>query len=106
MLSIDVICEISRLLAAEELSQRAIARKLRVSRGIVQAIASGHRGIYGREHAVATARGGRDVRSPERCPGCGGLVFAPCRLCRARAYRRRLSIKQSRFETGPPRRVA
>ena len=26
---------------------------------------------------------------PERCPGCGALVYMPCVLCRTRAYQRR-----------------
>lgn len=71
--------EIQRLLAAGELSQREIARKLGVSRGTVCAIANGHNVLERRERANAMF-GGELVR----CPGCGGLVYMPCLLCRVR----------------------
>ena len=47
MLSIEVVLEINRLLGEGQTSQRAIARKLGVSRGVVQNIASGKRSLTG-----------------------------------------------------------
>ena len=48
MLATATVREIDRLLKKGELSQRKIAAQLGVSRGIVGAIASGRRGLYGR----------------------------------------------------------
>ncbi len=89
MLPLAVVQEIGRLLDEGQLSQRKIAAKLSVSRGTIGAIASGRRGIYGKEPD-------RDVPElscielvPERCTGCGARVYKPCVLCRAREYRTR-----------------
>jgi hypothetical protein len=74
---------IRRLLAAGRWSMRRIARELRVSRGTVSAIAHGKR----RERRARPADDDPVVepRGPlKRCPGCGGLVYAPCLLCRVR----------------------
>ncbi|MAT68487.1 MAG: hypothetical protein CMJ58_03090 [Planctomycetaceae bacterium] len=89
MLSVKVVEEICRLLAEGELSQRAIAKRLSVSRGVIGAIASGKRGIYGRETPRAADPTDWDGQPPQRCPTCGGMVRMPCLLCEARAYRRR-----------------
>lgn len=89
MLPLSVIEETRRLLDEGGLSQRKIAAKLGISRGTVGAIASGRRGIYGRE-SVSRDPLSPDMESPpERCRSCGGLVHKPCVLCQARAYRRR-----------------
>jgi transcriptional regulator with XRE-family HTH domain len=75
------------MLKEGRLSQRQIAQTLGVSRGTVNAIASGRR----RE---GVARRGPDAREdgftlpmgiPVRCPGCGGLTQMPCLLCYLRA---------------------
>ncbi len=89
MLPLVVVEEIRRLLNEAALSQRKIAAKLGVSRGTVGAIANGQRGIYGREpdpHEPDLCSLGLP---PERCPGCGGTVYMPCVLCRARRYTKR-----------------
>ena len=95
MLPLVVVEEIRRLLDEAKLSQRKIAAKLGVSRGTVGAISNGQRGIYGREHDPHEP----DLCSldlpPERCPGCGGMVYVPCVLCRARRYaKRQKSLQQ------------
>jgi hypothetical protein len=86
MLALSLVQEIERLLQDGTLSQRKIAARLGVGRGTVAAIASGRRGIYGREPDD-------DLdplvhRSPpERCAACGFLVYMPCMVCRAREHR-------------------
>jgi hypothetical protein len=92
MLPLTVVLEIRRLLSESELSQRAIAARMGVARDTVRAIASGRRNLDSH-----TADRGRTPRRyyvkpltvPQRCPGCGGLVHMPCRLCRVRDYQRR-----------------
>ncbi len=84
-----VVEEIRRLLDEAELSQRKIADKLGVSRGTVGAISNGQRGIYGREHDPHEPDLCNLNLPPERCPGCGGMVYVPCLLCRARRYAKR-----------------
>jgi hypothetical protein len=85
------ICEVQRLLEVGGLSRRKIAKMVGISRVVVGAIADGTRPDYeARRHA-------RQEDYPEtlgplgRCAGCGGLVYAPCRLCRVRA------IKEKQF---------
>lgn len=89
MLSLSVVEEIDRLLKEGELSQRKIAARLGVSRGTVSAIASGHRGLYGKEPDSHNDDPLHHDSPPERCPRCGFFVYMPCLVCRARAYRRR-----------------
>jgi hypothetical protein len=81
--------EIRRLLEEGELSQRKIATKLRVSRGTVSAIASGKRGIYGSEPDPEKPELHSLDLPPERCSGCGAMVYMPCVLCLARRYTQR-----------------
>ena len=88
MLSIELIQEIHRLLGEGQLSQRQIAARLDVSRGTVGAIASGRRGLKGKggEGGALPAHTARC--RPARCRHCGYRVYAPCRICLARDYRR------------------
>lgn len=94
MHSIEKIKEIQRLLADGEISQRQIAKKLRVARGTVNAIANGTRGSHGRE--MNRAKTGKLTSSdwltdlPQaKCPECGVVGYVPCIACEARAFRRR-----------------
>lgn len=87
MLSLYQVTEIKQLLDARQLSQRAIAQKLGVSRGTVHAIASGRRGVHGRESPGACVQ--TPLAPPVRCPGCGKRVYLPCVYCRAVDYARR-----------------
>lgn len=96
MLSREIVLEVKRLLDEGELSQRRIARLLKVSRGTVGAIATNRRGLHGREGSRYTQLQLFATR-PTRCKRCGGYVYAPCLLCRAREYRQR-EEELKRFE--------
>ncbi len=82
MLAPGTVLEIRRLLASGHHSQRQVARITGVSRGTVGAIALGRRPDYPPEPEDNEPN--TNV-PPVRCPGCGGWVYAPCRLCRVRA---------------------
>ncbi len=85
MLSVELVLEIRRLLEEGDLSQRAVAARVGVSRGTVDGIANGRRGLYGRDPACRAPQH-EATAIPKRCRGCGGLVYEPCLLCRARNY--------------------
>lgn len=108
MLSLVTVHEIRRLLDEKALSQRKIALQLEVSRGTVQDIASGRRGLFGRLPEDESSVLSRYATPPERCCSCGGTVFKPCLLCQAREYRaRRHEIATLSIARQPPlRRVA
>ncbi len=102
MLPIAVVREIERLLQEGQHSQRKIATHLQVSRGSVGAIASGRRGIYGKEPEPDDVIPLASQGPPERCPRCGFRVIMPCLVCEARHYRSR----QERLQSGTLARVA
>ena len=112
MLSLTQVLKVRRLLDEGALSQRAIAQKMKISRGIVGAIASGQRGLFGRDEAAPAKYAINPGALPVRCPDCGGLVFLPCLLCAARAYRygirrfRRMTAYVPRHPHRVPRRIA
>ncbi|MEM6797965.1 MAG: helix-turn-helix domain-containing protein [Planctomycetota bacterium] len=91
MLALSVVKEICRLLEEENLSQRKIAKKLGVSRGTVSALATGRRGVHGRE---PNEEADEPVGPPARCGSCGMLVVMPCVYCRAVEYRDRLNSER------------
>lgn len=98
MLALEKVLEVKRLLDEGNLSRRAIAAQTGASRGTVNAIANGERGLHGRRQEDLEDDGlPRLSTVAERCPGCGGLVFMPCVLCEARLYTEMLTA---------PRRVA
>jgi hypothetical protein len=70
---------VQRLLAQGGMSQHRIALLAGVARPTVVAIARGEHGRAGNPME------GSDSSRAVRCPGCGGLVFLPCRLCHVRA---------------------
>jgi hypothetical protein len=88
MLSPTRVAQIEELLAAGKLSQRQIARKERVSRNTVASIAAELR----RRQRKALEE---ELPPPARCPGCGGMVYMPCRLCRLRAFLVRRKRRQA-----------
>ena len=83
MLSPAKVEKIRRLLVRGNVSQRHIAKAAGVSRGSVNAIACGKRPDY-RVTNFDDEDSGRWL-PPVRRGGCGGMVYAPCRLCRIRA---------------------
>ena len=81
MIAPKIVADVRRLLAEETHSQRKIARLTGISRGTVGAIASGRRLDYDNfDNGDLEEPSG----PPERCPGCGGMVYMPCLLCQAR----------------------
>ena len=78
---------IRALLAEDELSQRKIAKRLDVGRGVVSRIANGTRPNY-RPAAVDSPVAPLPKPPWRRCPQCGALVQPPCLACRARGARR------------------
>lgn len=95
MIPPNLVDEVRRLLAERALSQRRIAVLTGVSRASVGQIARGRRPDY-------QPRPPRDIDLDEplgpfeRCPGCGGRVFLPCRLCRVRAIQAK-ALDRARF---------
>jgi transcriptional regulator with XRE-family HTH domain len=85
MLSVAREVRIRALLAEGELSQRSIARMMHVSRAVISAIAAGTRQVSFHSGEDTAAFFSCSER-PQRCPGCGGLVYLPCHLCRVRNY--------------------
>jgi DNA-binding CsgD family transcriptional regulator len=82
VLLLDNVLEVKRLLDEGRLSRRSIARITGISRGSVNAIANGDRGLVGAELQNEVVRS----LVAERCVACGGLVYMPCVLCEARRY--------------------
>ena len=105
MLPMEKVVEIHRLLSEGKLTHRSIALQTRVSRGTVSRIASGKRGLFGREQPPTRGYDGLSF-VPERCPGCGGLVRKPCVLCRARRIARRERAFRLLAKMSPKRNVA
>ncbi|HEY2759985.1 MAG TPA: hypothetical protein VGI75_04560 [Pirellulales bacterium] len=87
MLPPAIVEEARRLLGRGELSQRKIAAMLKISRGSIGAIALGRRPDYPPPDEAEDEH--QNLQPPVRCRGCGGLVYAPCRLCRVRAAKAR-----------------
>ncbi len=85
MLPIAVVNEIAALVQAGDLSNRKIAARLGVSRGVVNAIANGKRQPYGQDPLEDAPL---DSLPPSRCPTCGYRVYMPCLVCRAREHLR------------------
>lgn len=86
MLNRYVIDQVKTLLAQGELSQREIARRLKISRGTVNAIANGRR--RDRPEPDPNEDIGLFVGPPRRCRDCGGMVYMPCLLCQVRRLKR------------------
>lgn len=109
MLSLSLVEQIVDLLNEGELSQRRIAERVGVSRGTVASIASGRRGLFGRDPESDDDRSLANLTPPERCPKCGYLIYAPCRVCRAREFQEnrkllRAATIRPRVATGTRRR--
>ncbi len=81
MIAPETVLEIRRHLAEGKLSQRRIARLMKVSRGTVGAVASGKRPDYKKRRPNADSM---PTGPPRRCPDCGGMVLMPCHGCQTR----------------------
>lgn len=115
MIPDDIVAEAQRLLALGTLSHRRIAAQLHISRCSVSNIARGQRTCHSTDHAQHAAH---DMNVPSRakrlefsslpcgpfvrCPGCGGRVVVPCRLCRVRKIQHQLRLERSRWLRGAP----
>lgn len=85
MLALEQVLEVKRLLDEGRLSRRSIALVTGVSRGSVNAIANGERGLFGAPPSEELVERSSIA---QRCPGCGGMVYTPCVYCEAVAHRR------------------
>ncbi len=99
MIPPSVICQIRRMLAEGDVSQRRIAKITGISRATIGAIANGKRPDY-HERRSDELEFIRPMGPPVRCGGCGGLVWMPCRLCHIRA------LKQKEWEELRSRRMS
>ena len=90
MIGPTAIEEIQRLLAEDDLSQRGIAKVMKVSRGTVAAVASGKRRPY---YPRPDDRDEQLAGPVRRCPGCGGMATMPCRACRIRRLKPESSMR-------------
>lgn len=83
MIAPAIVTEVRRLLAEKSHSHRRIAQLTGISRGTVGAIASGKRPDYEARRPLED-QFQDPLGPPERCSGCGGMVYMPCVLCRVR----------------------
>jgi hypothetical protein len=97
MLPTSVVLEINRLLHEGRLSIRQIAKQVGVSRDTVSALASGRRGLRGRDTEAKRALHTPNSL-PARCPECGYRVFLPCLICITRKARCRERTTASHLE--------
>ena len=79
------VLAIETLLTEGRLSQRQIAKQLKVWRGTVSAIADQSRPDYASLGRSPETELPQPVGPPKRCPHCGARVQLPCRACRIRA---------------------
>jgi hypothetical protein len=91
MLDRETIAAIHGLLSSKRFSQRAIARRLGVSRGAVQAAARCNRPAHSPLQRSAGDEFCPGRGAHVRCPGCGGKVRMPCLAC----YLRKRNRKQA-----------
>jgi hypothetical protein len=82
MIAPHLVDQIQKLLADGKSSHRKIAQSTGVSRGTIAAIASGRRRIRPRTTFIWEEEPLVPDTPPRRCPGCGGMVYMPCRACR------------------------
>ncbi len=86
MIDVEKEQQAQRLLDANGLSQRAVARRVGLSRATVGAMAAGRRP---RDYSLRAGKAkpqeanSQEASGPvQRCPGCGRLIAMPCRACR------------------------
>ncbi|HEX4132910.1 MAG TPA: hypothetical protein VHZ24_22950 [Pirellulales bacterium] len=79
-----MVFEVQRLLTQEKLSHRRVAKLVGISRSTVGKIATGRRRAWPDRPASDDSYSIRPSGPVARCPGCGGRVYLPCRLCHVR----------------------
>lgn len=84
-----LVRQVQKLWAAEKWSQRKIARKLGLCRKSVRRIVDVQRGLQVHRPDDEPPIDAPPAERPQRCPGCGGKVYLPCRLCAARRITQR-----------------
>jgi hypothetical protein len=77
-------------------SQRQIAKQLKVWRGTVAAIARKERPDYEALQQQHEEESLEPQTPPARCPGCGCFVFLPCVACCTRAALERKTTRPTR----------
>lgn len=98
MLTPFQVAAIKRL-SAKGLSQRDVAKRLKLSRGSVQAVVAGKHCstrrdfAHGRDFVPGMSQPfPRDDDEPRRCHGCGAMVYGDCIACWLRREIRRGTI--------------
>jgi len=91
--------EVRRLWGDGCRSRRRIARRLGISREVVNQIVSGTFVLQMSVDEEPDMPMPDCEGSPVRCPGCGGKVFLPCRLCQLRELKREQLAKRRQHET-------
>jgi len=76
---------IQSMLADDRISQREIARRLHVGRGVVAGIANGTRPDYRASQQDAESAESSPEQPVQRCGRCGAMVQLPCLACRTRS---------------------
>lgn len=94
MLPVYKLIEIHELLQSRQVSQREIARRLRVSRSTVAAVSMGRRPLEALLQRAAEQFPDQEGGHVSRCPTCGGKVTMPCRACWVRAVRQPESLHE------------
>ncbi len=92
MLPVYKLIEVHELLQAGQISQREIARRLRVSRSTVSAVSKGQRPLESLLQRAAETFADQEGGPVGRCPTCGGKVTMPCRACWVRAARQPVAL--------------
>jgi hypothetical protein len=89
MLDRQTVAAIQCLLATTDFSQRAIARRLGVSRGAVQSVVRRQSRLHSPLIRAADGAGNSRAGHPVRCSGCGAKVRMPCLACSLKSGIRR-----------------
>lgn len=97
MIRADAERQAEELLREGQSSGRAIARQTGLSRGTIQAMASGARPMDRAREQQRRSRQRDDRWGPSvQCPTCGGKVQMPCRLCNVRRLLAKGKLRRDR----------
>ncbi len=97
-ITMDLAIEVRRLGETSQLSHRALARQLGISRASVSNILHGRWQPRLKLHDEDDPLG-EQLGTPERCHGCGGRVYKPCRLCYVRGIKAREAARTAPVTT-------